>query len=755
MDQNAKIAPKGRSSASETALAIALEAAIKRFRMYPPDHPACRNAAEAPHALLTSMLNDSESVVLGLIEGELAIGGVPSGFSVETSALGEAMKSLGLRSIVLKKGVTVDQLSAFIHFFSAKLSKSDEWPDLARYVAEKGLEQVEIDTLRYELVGKDEKIVPAATVVGAGSGGTSLTVEFARILKEHPELLLRFLSDKDSARVSISQAYSHAIDYDRLCDDAEKEVGALTEEQVVQIIALGLKDKLSAESTPDVVDMQNALFDIKSVVEKINRPDLIPKIRRIIEDLNLVDDKYVDLILEGRYSKRRLAFEELEESVRSIESGVARADQLAMLPKRLEVLGDADYSRQLIDRIFDGEFSLQKDADTATPDAMALTVTKSAVKSDCESSCDAIADRVMKELADGTINRDRFLSLYGHGQQLCRWYLKAGKMQEFLDVLRSFHRYTSTEVVYADGVQFVADDFVFELGAVDVVRSLMECLIRDFEKQSKVIYEILARLRTQASALALCEYISYPDRSVRLLLLRILSEYGEPAIKAFEMVIGEMQLPHRSVNSPNLPDDLWYRIRNIVFVSGNIRLPESVGVVEKFARDPDPRLAEEVIVALEKIADGKASRIIAGYLHFRSENVCRRAVAALGNVGDPESMTYLAELYQSHPDMRIQLAPVIARVGGDKAVDFLRDAFVQDDGFFKNVYSKKKEEERISIIGALGRIRSQHSLERLKEVERISRAGFMGLFKSNAVLDAASRAVHRLSREIAAGQKDQ
>jgi HEAT repeat protein len=622
------------------------------------------------------------------------------------------------------------------------------------YLEEHGVSHVTVDTLRYELVGEDEKIVPSDAVIGTGAAGTEgagdgLVIEFSRFVKEHPELLLEFLTDHNAARTSVSESYEHAINYDRLVEVAEEDVTSLTEEQVMQVISLGLKRKRGSPLETDVVDVQQALFDVRSVVEKVKNPELLPKIKRLISELQLIDDKYIDMILDGKCSRKRLAFEELEKTMNSIESNQFSDQDIRSIPKHLETLDDREYAADLVDRLFESTLDHQSGDSSLS---MVADLVEAAVGANSGIACRTLVDRIMRELSDTGISLSRFSFLCAEALKLCRWLLGETMLTELLEMLRSFRRFTSTEIVYADGIQIAAEDFIFEFGSGETTGQLIAVAKADFEENGRVVYETLSMLPTQPSALALCEDISCSNRSVRLMALRLLSGYGAAAIRALDVMSAGLEQPARSPAQPLLADELWYRVRNIIFVAGNIGSLEAVGLIERYVNDPDPRIAGEVITALDKTRGDKCCRLLAGYLHFNDPEVRRKAALVLGNVGDEKSLPYLCEMYESEPEMRTQLAPLIANTGGNAAIDFLFKAFSRDDSFLKSVLSKSLEVERAAIVNALSRIKTEKSLEKLKELQKQSRSGMRGFFRSNTLDNTVYNAIVRLERELYAGQ---
>ena len=168
--------------------------------------------------------------------------------------------------------------------------------------------------------------------------------------------------------------------------------------------------------------------------------------------------------------------------------------------------------------------------------------------------------------------------------------------------------------------------------------------------------------------------------------------------------------------------------------------------------DPDSRLAEEIIVALEKIGGEQASTLITGYLHYPDEAICRRAAISVGDMCDKKALPQLKEAYRRNPALRVQLAPILANIGGEEVIDFLMEAASQRSSFFDQVLNKSSDDEKIAAVAALSQIVSRKSLRILKRLRRNHRVRFNGIFGSKSVQVAINNAVQRLERQLRTGQ---
>ena len=759
MTENRQAASMAATESQAISLTTSLEAAVKRFRMYPADHPACKKAVEKPLADIQTIFAESGELVVSLQDGNLSVNGIRTGLTAETSVLADAIGALTIKSVVIGRGVTPDDLSAFLHFFVSRIGKSQEWGDLQEYITAERIEHIAIDTLRYELVSDDEKIVSADAVIGAADGDSmpadQVTIEFGKLVKDHPEFLIRLLSGRGSAREYAHDEFEEPVDLEALARDVKSEMHNLSEERVLQIVAQALKNRLGSEQIATVADLEDTLFEVRSMVEKMGNLSIVPKIKRLLKELNFMDEDTIDLIFDGECTKKDLAAAELERAQSAIDSGTVEDEQLRSISVRLEALDDAEYADRLTERLFrDVASCAGNEAAFESKTGIVRAIVESATNDNTVQTCDSLIGRLKNELSDIAIEMPHFGFLCEEALALSAWLLRHGRLDDLLELVRSVLTFTSDEASCSAGVREAAEEFISELGTSDTANRLLRILNVDFEKNHKITYELLIAICTHETALALFDHIIVDDRSLRLFVVRVLSEYGSTAIRVFQQVVSEGEQLSAAMGEETLPLETWYRVRNLLFVAGNTQTPDAVELIERFVSHSDSRVAVEVITALEKIADRRSCQLIAGYLQFGDEEVARKAVIALGNIGGLESLPHLIEMYKQNPEMRSILLPVIAKTGGDEAVDFLSGILLKQESYFEKLVGGNNEKEKLAAVAALSRTISPKSVERLREFRRQASSGLIGIFKPTALLKAVDQAVSRIERELTAGQNE-
>jgi HEAT repeats/PBS lyase HEAT-like repeat len=720
-----------------------IEAAIKRFNMYPADHPASKSAAEIPYKTLKSAMHDDSQVILSIIEGKLGVNGKSLENIQGKSVLLETLTALNLSSISFGGDLSLKDFQTLLKYFIGKTGGKIEWNDLEEYLDSNSIIGVSVDEFRYELIGKDQTVVDENAVLGGEGGGVSISSIFG----DHPDLILGLLANKNSAREGISEEYAHAIDYEKLSDGLHEEMGNLSDSQIMNIIAAGLQNNIKDSGEYDEVDVQETLHNITEILEKRNQADLLPKVKKIAEELNLIDDRYLDMILDKKFSRKRLAYNELETAKEGLELGAHSVGTYNMIPKRLEIYGDDDYTKSYINNLFD---SINEMGDNWNVVSEGLgQIVDGAVESDCSKCLDELYGQIKVNLSRFDLDDSCFELYLREAAKMIEWLSIEENLPKLIELFDVISVYTSKELVTSVDKRQFALDFYEQIGTNELTSNLYKQLEKKFEVNNRLTFDILKHMQTQTVALKLCDYISYPERSIRLFNIRILSELGIWAARAFQLTVTDLKLTERPAGEKILPEESWYKLRNIIMICGNIASPESIEILEGFLSDPDPRLAEEMIKALEKIKSEKACVMLTSYVYFDDSKVRLRAANALAAIGDDAYLSVVIDAFTREKENKAQLIPIIARLGQEKALPFFRNLlFGQKESLLKSFLGMSSDDLKIQILSALNKIPSKKALKLLDEYKSTIGGGFGSLFRSNKVLVAVENTRRSMQLKI-------
>ena len=190
-------------------------------------------------------------------------------------------------------------------------------------------------------------------------------------------------------------------------------------------------------------------------------------------------------------------------------------------------------------------------------------------------------------------------------------------------------------------------------------------------------------------------------------LLEVLADEPDmTARKAIVELASETAEEHLEELGTRLADDRWYFVRNVVTIVGSTRTPETLPLLGRTLRYPDPRVRRETIRAVSCIKDALAGEML---------------VAALE---DPDAQNVqLAARYLGLTGIRTAAGALEAVAAG------------RGDG-------NRDIPARIEAVEALGRLRSTESLQMLRGLTRTR--GIRGrarVREMGAAVEAAVRAI--------------
>jgi HEAT repeat protein len=238
----------------------------------------------------------------------------------------------------------------------------------------------------------------------------------------------------------------------------------------------------------------------------------------------------------------------------------------------------------------------------------------------------------------------------------------------------------------------------------------------------------------------LTDIFTDPSKSVRMASLKALRSGGEAAFKACDSLLkSEEQKRARSGEGP-LPDEQWHKVRNAVFIIGELRDPKGVNLLLRWSECADSRVRHELATAAEKIGGKRAAELLLILSDDRDPKVRNRAIVALGQIGTTREAAELVAISQKHQDSLPTVVKTLGRLGGATSRDFLF-AVLENDRFLKEMGVPKKEVSvlRILTLKAIAQIGDEISLSKLREYsERKTTAARLLKRKSNLQATAAS-----------------
>jgi HEAT repeat protein len=333
--------------------------------------------------------------------------------------------------------------------------------------------------------------------------------------------------------------------------------------------------------------------------------------------------------------------------------------------------------------------------------------------------------RLLKMVFSETIRRRRFPEAYA--------------------ILLEYNARLSPEVVCADDTEEIAQDFLRQVTDESTVDLLTSQMKEGVPFQTiQLTEEILESLDGDRVARKMLELFTTNDRAARMSSLRVLSRLGKDSIAAFSTLLSDPGTLLRSEGSSLLKDEQWHKVRNVIYVLGNIRDAQGIELLSNLSQDPDMRVRLEVVKALEKMGLGECVDALLGMLNDQDREVRKRVISALSSLSDESSIEPLMEhLLQTPEDARSAVAAMV-KMGGAKSTGFLVK-LLRDQGI-GHLASRQKDEIRMAVFDTARQINSTDLADEIEKFVEKRGKGLKSLLVKDKVLESANRAVEAIRK---------
>jgi HEAT repeat protein len=234
------------------------------------------------------------------------------------------------------------------------------------------------------------------------------------------------------------------------------------------------------------------------------------------------------------------------------------------------------------------------------------------------------------------------------------------------------------------------------------------------------------------------------DRAARISALRVLSRLGKSTISAFSALLSDPSTYIRKEGGGLLKDAQWYKVRNVIYVLGNIPDREVIKILSKLIWDSDVRVRLEVIKALEKISGRESVDALVAMLKDEDDEVRRRVISSLSSLGDKSCLEPLTRHLRGNPqDVKVTIA-AIAKIAREESGKLLLRILRQEG--IKYLAPKHKDEIKIAVFDTLRQINSTDLADEIEKFVEQRGKGLKSLLVKDKVLESANRAVEAIRR---------
>ncbi len=706
--------------------------ACRKVAIYGRQHPMAQRAIEKPFFALDKIFRFRNHANLNRYQGELYALNIALKPSVFTDEIDSYMKVFEAEAILFNRKVTIHELGAFIGHFVKKVALSDYENLLHTYLEKNNITSIEVNTAR--------------------------AFKFFESQRKYRGNVLGDYSVKHLVEEQLGNTIELLIDINTSGQEALDARGI---DFTLEVVNSVIPEKFAAFSKGAVIKTLTNLIDLlhqqqsRSQQETLMRTykslyslvDYHPQRDAIVADLEeyLSAHKLPPDITKELSSPvgaiRVASIEQIDDILGDFFSSERKytLDDFCQAFQRLLKTGQREKAADIMDAMLGKLASPEREA---RQNALQLLVCSIGLMNH-------VTDRYVVESMIRLITADlsRHVETYEYSEviwKLAEWCLAARHFELLAELMAALaqQRHFEGEVTVYDSM---AVKKVYEyINRREIIDDLINNMIKADYETSRHIRRVLVALGSEEVAAALAEIISHPIRQVRQQALKVLAELGKASLNVFSRILFDDTMFEREGNRLELPDSKWYIIRNSIFVLGSLGDPAGIVPLRLRFDDSDVRVRREIISALEKIGGEDACDMLVLMADDSVKEIRERAVQAVGAIGTPDIVPQLIDLIRRNPAVALRSIQALGRIGGDEARTFLSD-LLKNDAELAALASGKtsKEELRVAIIQALGRIGDKKAIETIKGYKENLSASQKLFFKKSPVNKVISEILSR------------
>ncbi len=726
-----------------------LNGAIKTVETYPPGHPTVEPVIEKCFSAIRKAFNSVDHLTITQMENRIVINGKSIEGTYYLKKLLEEFNDQNINSLSFTNSLTRDEFAAFLGFFAKPTPAEALGKSLTEFLEMKQIHSINVDRVRYELVSTDEVVVKSEVLEGA-----DLKVQISKIIRENPDLVRDILLNKQTPVGAIEEKFGPVNDLRQLSDQIQNELKELTEDDLMHLLASGLKQNLNKL---DLFEENSSLNEMVVLVYKLMEDEdkrrLLPQIKSLLANRGIVEKKHLDLIFDEKWLISQSVLDELAGMIEKLGIEEVDMEKLMFLWHRVLNAHETDiktYAANLLISRLDSENSETR--------KLASKILKGGLNRIIQEGMEPEFDYIMRGLSEkfkGPLPASVLEDFAEIWKVIFSERMKRGEFKEALFILTEYNNRMSSEIAYPVGVKEVVSRFIRD-NTDEPMLSLLVGYIKEgvpmnLIKQVEEIFECLAKDKVAEKLLTI---FTSSDRATRMSALRVLSRLGENSIQAISSFVSNEASFVREKENEHLNSDSWYKMRNAIYVLGNIPDDKCIQVLSQLSRDPDFRVRLEVVKVLEKLNRVESVNILLDFLSDPEDEVRRSAITSLGLLSDAECLDPLLEHFRRHSQDKLTVLNAIGKIGGketigedhsNRIIKFLLAILSDEEPGIKHLPPKPKDEIQIAALSVLGKIGSPDCVDEIEKFIRKKKKGFKGLLVNDRLIETAHRTVKLIS----------
>jgi HEAT repeat protein len=717
-----------------------MNAAVRKLGMYPPNHPANSQTAEITFSAFQEVFDNTDQITFTQIGDAVVI----NGHSMEDGALPKRLRkefqNRTIQSLTFTNTLTPEEFARFLAFLAVPVYEQSSQESLPEFLRRNQMDSIKINQLKYELVSEDEVIVKTDVMEEA-----DLKAQLSKIIKQSPDLVKDILLNRTVKPESSIEGWGTEVNLNELIGQIQQQVKNFTDDEVLSLLTSGLEETIEKSEGQDKKSVVNEEVSlVHKLLQDIERNKLLPEVKKILSRYRFVEEEYLDFIFDEKWLKTQAVLDELMEMINKLGTGEVDFDRFMFLIHRVIHSEEEKIRLYAIDKLL--PYLDSKNDTTRCLSVLALKeILSYLVSGKMEDEFvylrDQICDRIKDQPLSGYVCKD----LTELVKIIFFEMIKRNEFKEAEEILSECNAKLSQEVSDPEEAKEIGQTFLKEVSD-DSTLLYLTSQLKEGEslKNTKVIEEILESLDKDKVAGKLLEIFTQEDRATRISSLKVLSKLGQSAISALSRLLSDKNAFFRKEASPLLIDEHWYKVRNAIYVLGNIPESSSVEVLVKLNSDPDRRVRLEVIKALEKIGREESANALLAFLKDKDEEVRKNAISSLGALSDPRCLNPLMDHFRQNPEDRILTLTAIGKLGGEQIIEFLLGLLSEEDSGIRHLSKRQKEEIQTTALNILGKTGSPSIAKEIEKFMKNRKKGIRALLTRDPLRETASRMLKKI-----------
>ncbi|MBU8934499.1 MAG: HEAT repeat domain-containing protein [candidate division Zixibacteria bacterium] len=690
------------------ALVRDLSMACRKVAIYGPSHPMSSKAVEKPFFSLDKLFAFEKSVLFGIERGHLFVSNIRLKESVFTEEIVRYMQVLGVDVMFFRQQITMTELARFLDRFVKRVSRTDQSQVLSTYLKRSGIDTIEINSeLAFNLFENGVRLR------GDVEGDFSVRNIALRQLGDSPLRLAQIMDGGEDGLETQSIDFS----YDIVQYLMPEKVTTLDPDKIKkEIVATLEKLRSTTSDSEQAAEVRKRYRSLKKLLDFHPQRD---QITTQIED-SIGDNRFMaDVSQEGGDPVSAIKFESRDQIDRvlreclSNDSVPLTTQELVDAFARLMRTGQKGKAAETIEFLMDLLGSTDMRERGRSLDLLIALVDSIPVQSDSTVFENMIL-RMGTVLNSGAESFE-YSELIWRAMDKCIISRRYDLLARLATMVGARRRVEGGVIVY-DSI--VVKIIIQNMNRPEVISALIDDLIAGNSETTGHIRDTLIAIGDEQAAVGLSRIISHPARHIRQLTLRILAELGRATLNVFSGILADDSLFERDSNRHELPDVKWYVIRNSIFILGLLEDQEGVTPLRLRIGDPDVRVRREIVSTLEKIGGEDACDMLTLMAEDADKQIRESAVVAVGLIGTEDFAPMLIDAMRRQPAIAVRGVTSLGRIGGEGSREFL-SRLLKDEELLAEMAEggASRDELRLAIVAALGRIGDSASIDRLREFE--------------------------------------